>query len=531
MWRELPLEEREEYKRMILSFASLTEMFAQKAENDDEDVILSPIINSKYQETVFQKVFNAFAEDIGNTSYDASLVRQNPDGTTTKYLIGIKTFGYASGNQKIAQFKAYSGEWSDIIGEMNRNAKGLTDKEEVNRVNHDLYKELAVRIAALRNLRMDSAEAELKGFSLSLQRDNIQAVYHVLMPSKKGEPPVIYVGETSYTKIDLDRIRILGCTSPKTPANFEFTDGRHKYRYTAADSQLLMDFTNKDIALEEWKVVYAENAYEIFSEIGNRVLEEHTKPKKKKIESYSWLITNKDGEVERYSGFNGFYGVGSKVDKESRKRRVDSLRRKFSTLPAMMMITLVGELYLFLDLNENRTLTREEKVALRERILKQLDKCGNTALKHDVVKMLFRPQSEMYIPLPYSASFHKAHPDFFGKNLGVLDGKRLRNKVHFTLVFEPSGDSCEAFLTQDYGKAIESASSQAILGDWVLRDVFQLGAYEPLTAERLTEVGKNGVRIWKEEGDSRIHLCFIWIDTDSLPEDYISKDKKKAPAE
>ena len=54
MWNQLPISEKREYKKMILAFASLTEMFAQKSENEDnEEVLLSPIINSKYQETVF----------------------------------------------------------------------------------------------------------------------------------------------------------------------------------------------------------------------------------------------------------------------------------------------------------------------------------------------------------------------------------------------------------------------------------------------------------------------------------------------
>ena len=62
MWDELSRKDRDEYKRMMLAFASLTEMFAQKTE-DSED-IPAPIINSKYQETVFQKAFHASAEDI-----------------------------------------------------------------------------------------------------------------------------------------------------------------------------------------------------------------------------------------------------------------------------------------------------------------------------------------------------------------------------------------------------------------------------------------------------------------------------------
>ena len=57
MWNELPEKDRTEYKNYILAFASLTEAFAQKAEGDET---LSPIINSKYQETVFQKAFNVY---------------------------------------------------------------------------------------------------------------------------------------------------------------------------------------------------------------------------------------------------------------------------------------------------------------------------------------------------------------------------------------------------------------------------------------------------------------------------------------
>jgi hypothetical protein len=73
MWEILPSEQKSEYKRMILAFASLTEVFSQKAENNENKESYAPIINSKFQETVFQKAFNASAEDIGNTSYDAAI--------------------------------------------------------------------------------------------------------------------------------------------------------------------------------------------------------------------------------------------------------------------------------------------------------------------------------------------------------------------------------------------------------------------------------------------------------------------------
>ena len=116
MWNDLPTSQKDEYKRLILAFASLTGMFAQKSTDDDIDV--APIINSKFQETAFQRAFGAYAEDIGNTSYDVS-VEHNGE----KYLVGIKTFGIASGDQKVAQFKAKHDEWSKIIDEIKNNAR------------------------------------------------------------------------------------------------------------------------------------------------------------------------------------------------------------------------------------------------------------------------------------------------------------------------------------------------------------------------------------------------------------------------
>lgn len=40
-----------------------------------------------------------------------------------KYLIGIKTFGINSGDQKVAQFKANITEWASLINQMQENAK------------------------------------------------------------------------------------------------------------------------------------------------------------------------------------------------------------------------------------------------------------------------------------------------------------------------------------------------------------------------------------------------------------------------
>ena len=59
------------------------------------------------------------------------------------------------------------------------------------------------------------------------------------------------------------------------------------------------------------------------------------------------------------------------------------------------------------------------------------------------------------------------------------------------------------------------------LGEWILRKVFQLGEFEPLTEKRLNEIGINGIRLEKYSNSDDIHLHFIWIDpNEPLPDDY-----------
>ncbi len=67
---------------------------------------------------------------------------------------------------------------------------------------------------------------------------------------------------------------------------------------------------------------------------------------------------------------------------------------------------------------------------------------------------------------------------------------------------------------------IESIDSQSILGEWILRKVFQLDEYEPLTRRRLDEIGINGIRLYKLEGSPEVHFQFILIDDTNPPKDY-----------
>lgn len=531
MWNELPEEEKETYKRLILAYASFSQLNSQKS-SDYENI--SPVIASKFQETVFAYSFNATEEDIGNTSYDASVKIKNKDGTITKCLVGIKTFGIESGAQKIAQFKANTKEWSPIFSEIEDASKGITDKKKIDELNEKRYLSLAHSIAHIRNKRIESSIENLKGFDVTDQ-DKVESIYHTLMPSGRGKSPQIFVGETSYTKIDEEHLKVEGCTTSNHPQNFAFSDGHHSYRYTSADSQLLMDFNNADIVQETWNVKYITDPIDLFLNIYNRAYDnnEFVKTTKEQVvsipkitESYSWKIANKDGNVELFSGWNGFYGIGSKLSKNDRLKRVHNLHDKYQNIiPYSSLGKICDYIQCFLTDPAPTYDEKMEKVKLRDTIMKYVAEAHNDDLKKDVSTLLFRPVSEMYIPIPDSKKFHTMHPNFFGKNLGQFDadGRKMKYpKKPFKLTFEPSGDTIDAFITQDYGKALESSNKQSILGEWILRKVFQLDEYEPLTSKKLTEIGLNGYRLYRTDSDDSVHLKFIWIN-DELPSDYQEK--------
>nr|WP_057737483.1 hypothetical protein [Liquorilactobacillus uvarum] len=515
MWGQLPNDQKELYERLITNFASLSEAFAQKTE--DEESIVPPIVNSKFQETAFQKSFNATGEDIGNTSYDASIDHID-DKIKKRFLIGIKTFGLNSGDQKIAQFKAISADqWTEIIDKIKENSKGLSTKKDINKINHDLYLSLAKKIATVRNSRIRSSEENIKGFK---NRDHIsvEAVYHVLMPTPKNNKPEILVGETTYMPIDLESIAIDGCTGVRNPTNFIFHDINHCYKYTSADSQLLMSFNNKNMVLEKWPVTYVKDAFKFFENMSEDNLKRRAVPVKTKIsESHSWYI-----EIKPYSGYNAFYGQ-SKMGRENeyREKRIKKFENDYSDIISKKNLDYIIDRLKVLLLK--KWTTKEDKdrmVTIRLELMHFITQINNQKIKKDVGSMVYRPADELEIRIPKSTQFHQQYPNFFVKNIFISGSKKyVRDKElrTFKLMFLPSNDVINAYVNQQNRKAIESVGSQKILGKWILRDVFQLKEYEPLTYNKLNEIGINGIRFIKKS--DHIELQFIWIDSENEPDD------------
>lgn len=79
----------------------------------------------------------------------------------------------------------------------------------------------------------------------------------------------------------------------------------------------------------------------------------------------------------------------------------------------------------------------------------------------------------------------------------------------------------DAFITQDFGKGIESWEKQAYMGEWILRKVFQLKEREPLTAKKLNELEINAFRLYRTDKDDFVHLEFFGMDEDLPPDDLV----------
>lgn len=520
MWSMLNVEEKLKYKKLITNFASLSEAFSQKSEDVDDQV--APIVNSKFQETVFQKAFGAIGEDIANTSYDASLLLDEEH----KYLVGIKSFGINSGDQKIAQFKKNSqfDNWGSILNEITLNAQKSNSKIEADKKNEELYKKLAIKIATLRNMRIESSKEQIKGFKGT--EKEVESVYHVLMPSRKGEKPQIHVGETTYNPINIDKLQILGSTHLNKPMNFKFADDKHEYKYTSADSQLLMTFNNKEIVVETWDVEYIKDPFKVFENLNDQLQSDFDN----QVEtSVSWIIYNKQGIVEENSGFNGFNG-GSKLSKanNSREKRIKKIIDKYEPLLLTEELDRINTYLEQILLHEWKTTEdKQEMKIIRNELMEYLTGINNRELEDEIEKMVFRPLSEMYIPLPNSRKFHDNYPNFFGKDIGKFKpntSKLLLPKEErvFNLEFLSSKNVIEAYINQDNGKSIQSYKNQQILGEWILRGVFQLKPREILTKQKLIEVGINGIRLYKFKDNKRgIGIEFIWINEDNPPNDAI----------
>lgn len=276
IWEQFSKEKRDEYIKFLQVYGALSNLFRQK----QGDVI--PYLDSKFQETVFAKIFNSQNVDIGNTPHDVLCVFGN-----NRIGIGLKTWmGSKPSFQKVMQLKRY--------------------QNEINIHRNDLHS-LAFTISEIKNERMKSDYVRL-----GLSED--KNIYHYITRDKG----LFTVNECAYPLIDVNNLINLNAT----PSALSWSDGNKDYRYTFGDSQIHQKFdTNKykSLVLNKFDVKIIEDPFEFLLKAYFDIIETSKPIESNIVEIYLPLYSHQSKEVEEKSGLNAWNG-------SSKNKGSDTLR-------------------------------------------------------------------------------------------------------------------------------------------------------------------------------------------------------------
>jgi hypothetical protein len=266
VWEQFSNEQREEYIKFLQVYGALSNLFRQKQGD------LIPYLDSKFQETVFAKIFKSENVDIGNTPHDVLSVFGNE-----RIGIGLKTWmGSRPSFQKVMQLKRY--------------------QNEINQYRNDLHS-LASKISEIKNERMISDYNRL-GLS---QNSNI---YHYVTRDKG----LFTVNESAYPLIDLKNLSILNSTS----SAFSWSDGNKDYRYTYGDSQIHQKFDSKkynSLVLNQFDVKIIEDPFAFLLKAYFDIIENSKPVELNIVEVYLPLYSYQSKEVGDKSGLNAWNGA------------------------------------------------------------------------------------------------------------------------------------------------------------------------------------------------------------------------------
>jgi hypothetical protein len=271
VWEQYSEKQRNDYVQFLQVYGALSNLFRQKQGD------LIPYLDSKFQETVYAKIFESQNVDIGNTPHDVlSIVNGQRVG------IGLKTWmGSQPSFQKVMQLKRY--------------------QSEINKFKHN-PELLAHKIAEIKNERMRSDYERL-----GLSEDN--NIYHYVTRDKGR----FVVNECAYPLVELDNLRDFNLTLTA----FSWADGNKDYKYTFGDSQIWQKFdsTKRDTTvLNRFDVKIIEDPFSFLLKaylelIGTaKVVEENI------IEAYLPLYSYRTKEVEEKSGLNAWNAAPKNKD-------------------------------------------------------------------------------------------------------------------------------------------------------------------------------------------------------------------------
>lgn len=266
VWDKYTKEQQKEYVQFLSMYGALSNLFRQKHTN------LIPHLDSKFQETIYAKIFASENVDIGNTPHDVLSVFGDE-----RIGIGIKTWMNSRPSyQKVMQIKAYQNDLNEYHA--NNDMEGL-----------------ALSVSKIKNERLESDYKRL-----GLKEGN--NIYHYVT----RDAGQFVINECSYPLVDLQNIRII---DPK-PTSLSWTDGLKDYRYTFADSQIWQRFDSekKDtLVLNSFNVDILKNPFDFLLQAYLELLEgKGEKAELDIVEVFLPLYSYSLGKVGLKSGLNAW---------------------------------------------------------------------------------------------------------------------------------------------------------------------------------------------------------------------------------
>lgn len=264
VWERYSKEQREQYILFLQVYGALTKLFYQKQGN------LVPYLDSKFQETVFAKVFDSQNVDTGNTPHDVLSVFGD-----LRVGIGIKTWINSKPSfQKVMQLKRFQGE--------------------INSLKNDLG-ELAYRISEIKNERM---RIDYERLGLSYDSN----IYHYVT----RDEGVFTINECAYPLIDLNNLTNFEISDTA----FLWSDGQKEYKYTFGDSQIWQKFdsSKKDsLLLNKFDIKIIDDPFDfLLKSYLNLIGSINTDDNNDIVEVYLPLYSFESKEVEEKSGLNAW---------------------------------------------------------------------------------------------------------------------------------------------------------------------------------------------------------------------------------
>ncbi|WP_261379783.1 restriction endonuclease PLD domain-containing protein [Streptococcus sp. sy010] len=266
IWEKYTKEEREEYIKFLQIYGALTNLFRQK----HGDPI--PYLDSKFQETIYAKVFKSENVDIGNTPHDILSIFADK-----RIGIGLKTWMNSSPSfQKVMQLKRYKAEIDPFFSKSDE--------------------ELALKLSQIKNDRM---LADYKRLGLTEDGN----IYHYIT----RDAGKFVIQETLYPLVDLNNLRDF----KRTSTAFQWSDGHKDYKFTYSDSQIWQHFDSnkKDtLVLNTFDVNIIDDPFEFLLQSYFNFIDDFKNKSHQDdiIEVYLPLYSYRSKEVEEKSGLNSW---------------------------------------------------------------------------------------------------------------------------------------------------------------------------------------------------------------------------------